>query len=264
MQSLYTAATGMSAQQLNIDTISNNLANVSTNGFKKQRVDFQDLLYMNLKPAGVPTSTDSRTPTGLQIGEGVKPVDTKRIFTQGPVRNTSNPFDLLIEGTNTFFKVVEPDGTVVYTQDGSFNQDGNGNLVNADGLMMDPPVQIPQDSTAIQVTADGRIMATLVGSNQPTQVGQLELARFTNPAGLESLGHNLFQSTVASGDPMVGIPGQPGFPQIAQGELEQSNVDVVDEMVNLIVAQRAYEINSRAVSTADDMLSIVAGMKQFP
>jgi flagellar basal-body rod protein FlgG len=264
MQSLYTAATGMSAQQLNIDTISNNLANVSTNGFKKQRVDFQDLLYLNIKPAGIPTSSDSRTPVGIQIGEGVKPVDTQRIFTQGSIRNTNNPFDLLIQGPNTFFQVVDPTGATVYTQDGSFNQDGNGNLVNANGYLIEPPVQIPSGASQISVSPDGKIMAQLPGSTQPAEVGQIELARFVNPAGLESLGSNVFSPTAASGDPIIGTPASVGFPQVAQGSLELSNVDVVDEMVNLIVAQRAYEINSRAVSTADTMLSDISTMKQFP
>jgi flagellar basal-body rod protein FlgG len=267
MQSLYTAATGMLAQQLNIDTISNNLANVSTTGFKKQRVDFQDLLYQNVKPAGIPTSPESRTPVGIQVGEGVKPVATQRIFTQGSIRNTNNPLDLMIEGTDTFFKVVRPDGEVGYTQAGSFNRDGSGNLVNPDGYLLDPPVQIPSDASLITITPDGKIMAQLTGTGnagQSVEVGQIEVARFVNPAGLEAMGHNVFRSGVASGDPIVGTPASAGFPTIAQGQLELSNVDVVDEMVNLIVAQRAYEINSRAVSTADDMLSIVAGMKQFP
>src|SRR5258708_4169537 len=195
MQSLYTAATGMLAQNLNIDTISNNLANVSTNGFKKQRVDFQDLLYLNLKPAGTPTSPETNVPVGIQIGEGVKPVDTKRIFTQGSISNTNNPLDLLIEGDDTFFKVVRPDGEIVYTRDGSFTRDGNGNMVNADGYFMDPPVQIPADASQVQITQDGRIMVTMAGQTQPAQVGQLELARFVNPAGLSALGHNDFATT---------------------------------------------------------------------
>ncbi len=258
MQSLYTAATGMQAQSLNIDTISNNLANVSTNGFKKQRVDFQDLLYLNLKPAGTPTSPETRVPVGIQIGEGVKPVDTKRIFTQGSIRNTNNPLDLLIEGDDTFFKVVRPDGEIVYTRDGNFTRDANGNMVNSDGFFMDPPVQIPVDASLVQIPLDGRIMVQVNGSNTPAQVGQLELARFVNPAGLEALGHNNFRATVASGDPIEGLPGSVGFPAIQQGSIELSNVDVVDEMVNLIVAQRSYEINSKAVTTADQMLQTAA------
>ncbi len=264
MQSLYTAATGMTAQQLNIDTISNNLANVSTSGFKKQRVDFQDLMYLNLKPAGTPTSPETNTPVGLQIGEGVKPVNTQRIFTEGAIQNTNNPLDLLIEGNDGFFQVTLPNGETAYTRDGSFQMDGNGNIVTADGYYLDPPVQIPAQTTQIQVTSSGQILVQVAGSSQQTQVGQIELTNFVNPAGLSAMGHNLFQQTPASGDPIQGTPGAVGFSSIQQGSLESSNVDVVTEMVNLIVAQRAYEMNSKAVSTSDDMMSILANMKQFP
>jgi len=264
MQSLYTAATGMTAQQLNIDTISNNLANVSTSGFKKQRVDFQDLMYLNLKPAGTPTSPETNTPVGLQVGEGVKPVSTQRIFTEGAIQNTNNPLDILIEGDDSFFQVTLPNGETAYTRDGSFNRDGNGNIVNADGNFLDPPVQIPADASLIQITSAGQIMVQIAGSSQQVQVGQIELTRFVNPAGLQALGHNLFQQTAASGDPIQGTPGAISFPTVQQGSLESSNVDVVTEMVNLIVAQRAYEMNSKAVSTSDDMMMILANRKQFP
>jgi len=262
MQSLYTAATGMQAQSLNIDTISNNLANVSTNGFKKQRVDFQDLLYLNLKPAGTPTSPETNIPIGIQIGEGVKPVDTKRIFTQGSISNTNNPLDLLIQGDDSFFQVTAPDGETLYTRDGSFTRDANGNMVNADGYFMDPPVQIPADASQVVITQDGRIMVNMAGQTQQAQVGQLELARFVNPAGLNALGHNNFATTAASGDPIVGLPGSVGFPSIQQGSLELSNVDVVSEMVNLIVAQRSYELNSKAVTASDQMMQTVATLHQ--
>jgi flagellar basal-body rod protein FlgG len=264
MQSLYTAATGMAAQQLNIDTISNNLANVSTTGFKKQRLDFQDLLYVNLKPSGTPTSPETNTPAGIEIGEGVKPVATQRIFTEGSVQNTNNPLDILISGNESFFQVTLPNGQIAYTRDGSFTQDANGNIVTANGYFMDPPVQIPSDTSAISITSTGQIMATIAGSSQQTQIGQVELARFVNPAGLNDIGNNLYQQTAASGDPIVGTPSSTGFSSIQQGSLEASNVDTVDEMVNLIVAQRAYELNSKAVSTADTMLSDIANMKQFP
>lgn len=262
MQSLYTAATGMLAQQLNIDTISNNLANVNTQGFKKQRVEFQDLLYLNVKPAGMPSTRDTRVPVGIQVGEGVKPVATQRIFTQGTIRNTDNPLDILIEGQDGFFKVVRADGEVVYTRDGTFKRDGDGNIVNSDGYMMDPLVQIPEDATAIVIPADGRIMVNLVGQDEPVEIGQIELARFVNPAGLEAMGHNVYRPTAASGDPIEGTPGTAGFATVVQGSLELSNVDVVDEMVNLIIAQRAYEINSRAVQTADDMMATVTALKR--
>ena len=264
MQSLYTAATGMSAQQLNIDTISNNLANVSTVGFKKQRVDFQDLLYLNIKPAGSPTSPETNIPVGIQVGEGVKPVDTKRIFTQGPVQNTNNPLDILIQGDDGFFKVTLPDGQIAYTRSGNFNRDANGNVVTPDGYFLDPPVQIPVDASQVQITPDGKIIMTPAGTSQQSQIGQIELSRFVNSAGLNSIGNNLFLQTAASGDPIEGIPGSIGFPAIQQGALEQSNVDVTVEMVNLIVAQRAFEMNSRAVSVVDNMLGTVGNMKQFP
>lgn len=264
MQSLYTAATGMAAQQLNIDTISNNLANVSTTGFKKQRVDFQDLLYLNLKPAGTPTSPQTNTPAGLQIGEGVKPVSTQRIFTVGSVQNTNNPLDVLIEGDNGFFQVTLPNGETAYTRDGSFTQDANGNIVTADGYFLNPPIQLPADTSSIQITSTGQVMVQTAGNTQAVQVGQLEITNFVNPGGLLATGHNLFQQTAASGDPIQGTPGSTGFATVQQGSLESSNVDVVTEMVNLIVAQRAYELNSKAVSTSDTMLSDIANMKQFP
>jgi flagellar basal-body rod protein FlgG len=264
LQSLYTAATGMSAQQLNIDTISNNLANVSTTGFKKQRLDFQDLLYVNLKPSGTPTSPETNTPSGIEIGEGVKPVATQRIFTEGSIQNTNNPLDLLIEGNESFFQVTMPNGQVAYTRDGSFTQDGNGNIVTANGYFLNPPVQIPSDTSAVQISSTGQIMATIAGSSTATQIGQLELARFVNPAGLSDIGSNLYTQTAASGDPIIGTPSSTGFSPVQQGSLEASNVDTVDEMVNLIVAQRAYELNSKAVSTADTMLQDISNMKQFP
>jgi flagellar basal-body rod protein FlgG len=263
MQSLYTAATGMLAQSLNIDTISNNLANVSTNGFKKQRVDFQDLLYLNLKPAGTPTSPETDIPVGIQVGEGVKPVDTKRIFTQGTVQNTDNPLDILIEGDDCFFRVVRPDGQVVYTRDGSFNRDGNGNIVNADGYYLDPPVQIPVDTSQILITEDGRIMVTVAGNTEPTQIEQIELTRFVNPAGLQALGHNNFAVTAASGEPIEGLPSSVGFAAVRQGSLENSNVDVVNEMVSMIIAQRSYEMNARMVTASDQMMQTVANLKQW-
>jgi flagellar basal-body rod protein FlgG len=262
MQSLYTAATGMLAQQMNIDVISNNLANVNTNGFKQQRVDFQDLLYLNVKPAGTPATRDTKVPVGIQVGDGVRPVDTQRSFAQGAVQTTSNPLDLLIEGAGYFFKVTRPDGDTAYTQDGSFSKDGEGNIVTSDGYMLDPAIQIPTDATSVTVSATGKVTATLNGDSTTTQeIGQLQLSRFVNPAGLESMGHNVFLPTAASGDAIDGVPGSNGYPSIQQGSLEASNVDVVDQMVKMIMAQRAYEMNSKAVQTADDMLATNAAMK---
>jgi flagellar basal-body rod protein FlgG len=263
MQSLYTAATGMLAQQMNIDVISNNLANVNTSGYKKQRVDFQDLMYLNVKPSGAPATRETHVPVGIQIGEGVRPVSTQRSFSQGAIQNTNNPLDMLIEGEGYFFKVTRADGETVYTQDGSFSKDGEGNIVTSDGYMVDPAIQIPTDATAITVSAAGKVSCYMNGDTTTLQeVGQLQLARFVNPAGLEALGHNTYRSTVASGDAIDGVPGTNGFPPVLQGSLEASNVDVVDEMVKLIMAQRAYEMNSKAVTTADDMLATNAAMKR--
>jgi flagellar basal-body rod protein FlgG len=264
MQSLYTAATGMEAQQMNIDTIANNLANVSTTGFKKQRVDFQDLLYLNLKPAGTPTSPETKTPAPIEIGEGVKTVATDRIFTQGSVQNTNNPLDLMITGNNGFFKVTLPDGDTAYTRDGTFHQDGDGNIVTSNGYFLDPQVQIPQDTSTVTINTVGQIFVTEAGSTTQTQIGQLEISNFVNPGGLQSLGDNLYVSTPASGEAIDGTPGSQGYGNVTQGSLEVSNVDVVSEMVNLITAQRAYEMNAKAVSTADDMLATVAQLKQLP
>jgi len=264
MQSLYTAATGMEAQQSSIDTIANNLANSSTTGFKAQRVDFQDLLYLNLKPAGTPTSGVTKTPNGIQIGEGVKLVATDRIFTQGPVQNTNNPLDLMITVNNGFFKVTLPNGDTAYTRDGTFQQDGDGNIVTNNGYFLDPQVQIPQDTTAITINTAGQILVTQAGSTNQTQIGQLEISNFVNPNGLQSIGSNLYVSTPASGEAIDGTPGSQGFGNVTQGSLEASNVDVVTEMVNLITAQRAYEDNAKVVSTCDDNLSVVAQLKQLP
>ncbi len=264
MQSLYTAATGMEAQQMNIDTIANNLANVSTTGFKKQRIDFQDLLYLNLKPAGTPTSPETKTPTPIEIGEGVKSVATDRIFTQGSVQNTNNPLDLMISGNNGFFKVTLPNGDTAYTRDGTFHQDGDGNIVTSNGYYLDPQVQIPQDTSTVTINQVGQIFVTQSGSTTQTQIGQLEISNFVNPGGLQSLGSNLYESTPASGEAIDGTPGSAGFGNVTQGALEASNVDVVSEMVNLITAQRAYEMNAKTVSTADDMLATVAQLKQLP
>jgi flagellar basal-body rod protein FlgG len=217
-----------------------------------------------LKPAGTPTSPETNSPSGIQIGEGVKPVSTQRIFSEGSIQNTNNPLDILIKGEESFFQVTLPNGQTAYTRDGSFTQDGNGSIVTSAGYYLDPPVQIPADTATIKITATGQIMAEIAGNSQPSQIGQIEFARFINPTGLMAIGGNLYQQTAASGDAIIGTPGSNGFAQIEQGSLESSNVDVVDEMVNLIVAQRAYELNSKAVSTSDNMLSNIANMKQFP
>lgn len=263
MQSLYTAATGMLAQSMNTDVISNNISNVSTNGFKKQRIQFQDLLYLNVKPAGTPATNNSMVPVGIQVGEGVRPISTERIFTQGSATTTSNSLDVMMQSAGYFFKVTLPDGETGYTQDGAFTKDGDGNIVTSDGYFIDPAIQIPTDATAISISSAGKVSVTLNNDSSTTQeVGQIQLARFVNPAGLEAIGHNAFRTTAASGEAIDGVPSSNGFPSVVQGELEQSNVDVVEEMVNMIIAQRAYEMNSKMIQTSDSMLSTAASLKQ--
>jgi flagellar basal-body rod protein FlgG len=262
MQALYTAASGMLAQQLNVDTIANNLANVSTTGFKKMRVDFQDLLYHTIKPAGSPpTAPGVQSPVPIQVGEGVRPVSTPRLFFQGEVVATDNPLDLMIEGEG-FFQVLLPDGTIGYTRDGSWKRESTGRIVTSDGFPLEPEVVIPPEATRIVIGRGGEVSVILPGSNATQAVGQIELARFLNPAGLHGTGRNLFATTEASGEPLIGLPGQDGFGTIAQGFLEQSNVKVVEELVNMIVAQRAYEINSRAVQASDDMLQAASNLRR--
>ena len=260
-KSLRIAATGMRAQQLHIDTIANNLANVNTTGFKKSKVEFQDLLYQTIRPAGASVSEDAKAPTELQVGCGTKPVSTTKMFTQGDVVATDNALDLAIEGDG-FFQLRMPDGTLAYTRDGSFKVSDDGQIVNSDGYVLEPSVALPQDTQSISIGRDGLVAVTVAGSNETQDIGQIELARFVNPGGLKNVGRNLLQYTSASGEPIVGNPELDGFGALGQGFLESSNVDVVDEMVNMITAQRAYEINSKTIRTADDMMSLVNGLKR--
>ncbi|MBE3599444.1 MAG: flagellar basal-body rod protein FlgG [Limnochordaceae bacterium] len=261
MRSLWTAASGMVGQQFTIDTIANNLANVNTGGFKKSRVDFQDLLYQTLRFAGTPVTAGAEIPTGLQVGHGVRPVATVKIFTQGTFRETDNPLDLVIEGDG-FFQILMPDGTVAYTRDGAFKKDSEGRLVTSDGFALEPEIVIPPEAMEVSVASDGTVSVINPGSNEPQTVGQLELARFVNPAGLRNYGRNLFLATAASGQPIVGQPGLDGFGSLAQGFLEISNVQVVEEMVNLILAQRAYDANSKAIQASDDMLNTANNLRR--
>ncbi len=262
IQALYTAASGMLAQQLNVDTIANNLSNVSTTGFKKARVDFQDLLYHTIKPAGSPpTAPGVQSPVPIQVGEGVRPVATPRIFFQGEVVTTENPLDLMIEGDG-FFQVLQPDGTIGYTRDGSWKLDSTGRVVTSDGLPLEPELAIPPEATRVVVGRGGEVSVSTSGGTSTQLIGQIELVRFLNPAGLEAAGRNIFMSTEATGEPLLGTPGMDGFGTISQGFLEQSNVKVVEELVNMIVAQRAYEINSRAVQVSDDMLQAASNLKR--
>jgi flagellar basal-body rod protein FlgG len=255
IRALYTAASGLMAQQMNTDVIANNIANANTPGFKRDRINFQDLLYQTYRRAGQSTLTGSMVPTSLRVGHGVRPIATQKIFMTGAAQQTGNPLDLMINGEG-FFQVTMADGTPAYTRDGTFKIDGDGNVVTADGLLIEPAITVPADAVRIEVANDGTV-SVLVGSDTTlTSVGQVQLVRFQNPAGLEAIGQNLFKQTDASGDPVTGTPGQEGFGQIAQGFLEMSNVSIVEELVQLIVAQRAFETNSRAVSVADQLLSI--------
>lgn len=261
LRTLWTAASGMTTQQINIDNISNNLANVNTAGFKKSRVNFEDLLYQELKPAGGVTAAGINHPTGIQIGLGSKVVSTEKIFSQGNFQQTGNPLDIAIEGDG-FFQVTLPDGTIGYTRNGSFKVDADGNLVTAEGYLLEPNIAIPDNALEIIVGEDGTVSVTLPGEAEPTELGQIELAKFINPSGLRSIGKNIYLQTAASGEPTTGIPGEDGFGTLAQGILEMSNVNVVEEMVNLITGQRAYEINSKAIQTGDEMLQIVNNLKR--
>jgi len=257
IKSLWTAKTGLESQQVQLDVISNNLANVSTNGFKKSRAVFEDLLYQNLRQPGAWATNQTNLPSGMQVGTGVRPVATERLHTQGGLQETGNSRDLAINGQG-FFQVMMPDGTTAYTRDGSFQLDQNGQLVTAGGYPVEPAIFIPGNALSITISGDGIVSITEPGSNDAQQVGQLTLATFVNPTGLESVGENLYLETTASGPRNENIPGLNGAGRLYQGYVETSNVNVVEEMVNMIQTQRAYEINSKAVKTSDEMLARLA------
>lgn len=261
IRALWTASTGMEAQQINIDVIAHNLANVNTTAFKRSRADYQDLLYQELKSAGASSSQDTMVPTGIQVGQGVRMVSTAKLFDQGNFRQTGNSFDLGIEGDG-MFQIILPEGTTAYTRTGEFKIDADGRLVTSDGYLVEPAITIPSDALTISISADGIVSVTQPGTATPTQVGNIELARFINPSGLKSIGKNLMTITGASGDATTATPGTDGLGTIAQGFLEMSNVSVVEEMVNMIAAQRAYEINSKAIQAADEMLQTANSMKR--
>lgn len=253
MRALWTAATGMQSQQLTLDVISNNLANVQTAGFKRSRVDFQDLVYETLQVPGSASAQGVEIPSGFQVGHGSRAVATQRLFAKGDLQQTGNILDLAVEGDG-FFQLLQPNGEVAYTRAGTFKKDSQGKIVSSDGFALQPEITIPQDALTVTIGLDGTVTVTQPGSAQPQQVGTIELTRFINPAGLQSLGRNLFLPTQASGDPITGTPGEDGLGTLLQGFVEMSNVNVVEEMVNLIIGQRAYEINSRAIRTADEMM----------
>lgn len=263
LRSLWTAASGMNGQQFNIDTISNNLANVNTTGFKKNRADFEDLLYQTLRVAGTPATEETVVPTGVQVGLGVKTAATQKIFDQGSLQNTGNALDIALEG-NGFFRVLTYDDTPAYTRDGSFKVDSNRQIVTSNGHKLLPEIVLPENFRidTLAISDQGQITVKVANSEEILEVAQLTTNRFINPAGLSAVGSNLFKVTEASGEAIEDIPGQNGQPRTLQGFIEMSNVKVVDEMVNMITAQRAYEFNSKAITTSDNMLQTAINLKR--
>ena len=259
-RSLNIAATGMAAQESQLDTISNNLANANTVGYRKMRADFQDLAYQTVKGAGSQTGQSTQSPNGLQLGSGVRLVSTSRLEAQGSLKQTGNSLDFAIEGRG-YFIVQQPDGQPAYTRAGNFRQDHQGRLVTAEGYPLDPPVVIPADQTSVNIAADGAVTITTKTQAAAQTVGQIQLANFINPSGLSGLGHNLFLATGASGDAQTGAPGTDGRGSLLQGATESANVEVVEEMVAMIGAQRAYELNTKVVSAADEMLRNATQMR---
>ncbi|HKY92228.1 MAG TPA: flagellar basal-body rod protein FlgG [Nevskiaceae bacterium] len=254
---LWVAKTGLDAQATRMTVISNNLANVATTGFKRGRAAFEDLLYQTVKQAGGQTSQQTQSPTGLNLGTGVRVVATDRQFAQGNLQQTNNPLDLAVNGRG-FFQVLLPDGSNAYTRDGSFQVDSQGQLVTASGFPVQPGITVPDGTQSVTIGADGTVSVQLAGQAAPQQIGSLQLTDFINPAGLQSQGENLYIETAASGAPQTGTPGLNGVGRIVQGSLESSNVNVVEELVNMIETQRAYEMNSKAISTTDQMLAYVS------
>jgi len=253
---LWVAKTGLDAQQTRMAVVSNNLANVNTTAFKRGRADFEDLLYQNVQTAGVQTSTQTQSPTGLSIGTGVRIGATEKLFTQGNMSLTNNSLDIAINGRG-FFQVLQPDGTMAYTRDGSFQVDSQGQVVTDKGYAVQPGLQVPAGAQNLTISADGIVSVTLAGQTAPQQIGTLTVSDFINPAGLMARGENLYIETAASGTPQSGTPGLNGLGSLVQGSLEASNVNVVEEMVNMIETQRAYEMNSKAISTTDQMLQFL-------
>jgi flagellar basal-body rod protein FlgG len=254
IRALYTAASGMNAQQTNIDNVAHNLANVNTTGFKKSRVEFEDLVYQEIRAAGSSASSTTEAPVGLEVGLGTRAVATARNFTAGNLRQTGAPLDVAIQGDG-FFQISLPDGTTGYTRAGTFHLDSQGLLVTSEGYSVDPQISVPANATRVSISKDGIVSAVIAGQSATQQLGTLEIAGFSNPAGLRPLGGNLFASTTASGEPETGAPGTDARGTLVQGFVEDSNVSVVEEMVNMIIGQRAYEANSRVVKAADDMMS---------
>jgi flagellar basal-body rod protein FlgG len=256
IRALWTAATGMQSQQTNMDVIANNLANVNSSGFKKSRADFQDILYQTTRAAGAGVD-GGEVPTGIQIGLGSRVAAVQKVFTTGDFMQTENELDVAIEGPG-FFQVILPDGTDAYTRSGALKKDSTGRLVTSDGFPLIPEIVIPEGSTSISIGSGGTVDVMLDGESNPTEVGVIELIRFGNPSGLKSLGRNLYAETPTTGNPIAGTPGEAGFGSLSQGYLEGSNVNIMEEMVNMIAGQRAYEVNSKTIKTADEMLSMTS------
>jgi len=254
IRSLWIAKTGLDAQQTNLDVIAHNLANVSTNGYKRQRALFEDLLYQNLRQPGAQSTQQTQIPSGLQLGVGVRPIATEHIHTQGSLQKTENPLDIAINGQG-FFQIQMPDGTLAYTRDGAFQRDSTGQIVTASGYPLSPAITIPADAVSISISKDGIVSVLQAGQTAPTQVGNIQLATFVNVGGLQSIGENLFVETASSGTPTPNTPGSNGAGLLNQGYVETSNVNVAEELVTMIQTQRAYELNSKAVATSDQMLA---------
>jgi flagellar basal-body rod protein FlgG len=250
----------MAAQETQLEGVSNNIANVNTNGYKRQRIEFQDLLYQTVRAAGTRTTETTRSPTGIQLGSGVKVAAVSRNFTQGGILVTNNPLDVAIEG-NGFFTVQMPDGTPAYTRAGALQVDAQGQVVSPEGYLLDPPITIPPDTVSTTIGAEGTVSVMISGQPAPVEVGQLSIATFINPGGLNATGKNLFTVTASSGEAQVGAPGSDGRGAILQGALERANVDIAEEMIGMITAQRAYEVNSKVVVTADEMLRAATQMR---
>ncbi|SFV75793.1 Flagellar basal-body rod protein FlgG [hydrothermal vent metagenome] len=261
IQSLYTASTGMMAMQNQIDTTANNISNVNTIGFKKSRAEFADLMYQVMKYAGTATSDTTKSPTGIEVGLGTRATAVNKIFSEGALKQTDNQLDIAITGQG-FFKLELPDGTEVYSRNGAFKVDANGTLVNSDGYKLVPEVVIPSDATNISIGTDGTVTVVQPGQAQATQVGQIATTNFINPAGLHSLGDNLYVETDSSGQPVDGTPGVEGFGVLRQGFVEQSNVELVVELTDLITGQRAYDSNSKVITTSDEMLQTANNLKR--
>ena len=254
---LWIAKTGLDAEQTRMSVISNNLANVNTTGFKRDRAVFEDLVYQNVRQAGANSTEDTTLPSGLYLGTGVRTVATQKLHTQGNIVQTNNSFDIAVQGAG-FFQISHPDGSIVYTRDGAFGMDATGQLVTQNVYLLEPAITIPENTLSVTIGSDGIVSALVAGDSAPTQIGDITLSQFVNPTGLEAIGGNLYRETVASGAPQIDTAGTNGAGTLIQGSLESSNVNVVEELVNMIETQRAYEMNSKAISTTDDMLSYIS------